>query len=403
MNKAYRYVSGTYQQTDFEFMPAPAGGMSSNARDMAYFMMNYLNGGSFEDEQILKNKTVEQMFSQQFTQHPHLNGMGLGFIEGHFNDKRTLFHNGSTMLFDAGFYLVPEEHVGIFIAYSGADHLVHLDIFNDFMDAYFPVKQTSPPAQAEDAAERSQAYVGEYHQNRKSFTTDEKIISLTMGTSQVDVDDEDYLTVIHFGETHRFLEVEDGMYENIAQTHTNDPFGGFRTIAFDQDAAGNTLLMTDGPMTYSKAPWYSTTAFTFSTLIISILFILITLICWGTAYLIRKFSGKTILRSRLVVTLRSFIIIYGLLTIGVIAGLAISGQVDPVYRLPQAAYAHGSKFQPIIDVIPLLMTVVGIAIICLTIICWIKRFGKLSQRIHFSLFSTVALFFIWVFVFWNLF
>src|SRR5690625_172029 len=151
-------------------MPTPAGGMSSTAHDMAHFMIAYLDGGSFAAQTILEKESVEQMFTQQFTQHPLLNWMGLGFIEGLLNDKRTLFHGGCTMLFDARFLFVPEEDLRICIAYTGGNHLVHQDIFEDFMDQYFPSKKTtSAPRQATDAKERALDYVVKYHQHRKSF------------------------------------------------------------------------------------------------------------------------------------------------------------------------------------------------------------------------------------------
>src|SRR5690625_4284464 len=401
MTEAYRYISGEYEQADFEFMPTPAGGMSSTAHDMAHFMIAYLNGGSFADQTILENETVEQMFTQQFTQHPTLNGMGLGFIEGHLNDKRTLFHGGSTMLFDAGLYLVPEEDLGIFIAYSGANHLVHKDISEAFMDQYFPNKKTtSPPIQASDAKERALDYVGEYQQNRKSFSTDEKIISLIVGTIQVAVDDEGYLTVTHPGETpQRFVEIEPGVYQNLKQESTENPFGGFHTIVFDEDTDVNIILATSGPMTYSQAPWYSATTFTFSALIIAIVSVILTVISWGVASLIRLIRRKKVVRHKIMVVTRLLITFYGILTIGFIAGTAISGEIDPIYQLPGVVVP---KWQPIIDIIPLFMTVIGIAIVCLTIMCWIKRIGKMSQRIHLSLFSIITILLIWIFSFWNL-
>src|SRR5690625_6832079 len=44
MTEAYRYISGEYEQADFEFLPTPAGGMSSTAHVMVYFMLFYLIG-----------------------------------------------------------------------------------------------------------------------------------------------------------------------------------------------------------------------------------------------------------------------------------------------------------------------------------------------------------------------
>src|SRR5690625_6163542 len=78
-----------------------------------------------------------------------------------------------------------------------------------------------------------------------------------MGMMHVDVDEEGYLLVNHAGETSRFVETDLGVYENIQNVKQIDPFGTFSTIVFGKDPHGNTLLMTDGPMSYSKAPWRS--------------------------------------------------------------------------------------------------------------------------------------------------
>ena len=100
MAQGYRYVNGEYRKGDFEFVPEPAGSMSSTASDMARFMMAYLQGGKSENGRILEEKTVQQMFRQQFTHHDRLDGMTLGFIEKTSNNERVLFHGGSTTLFD---------------------------------------------------------------------------------------------------------------------------------------------------------------------------------------------------------------------------------------------------------------------------------------------------------------
>ena len=48
MAKPYRYVDGEYKEASFEYMPAPAGGMSSSASEMAKFMIAYLQDGKLK-------------------------------------------------------------------------------------------------------------------------------------------------------------------------------------------------------------------------------------------------------------------------------------------------------------------------------------------------------------------
>src|SRR5699024_2003381 len=121
----------------------PAGAMSTSASDMANFMIAYLQEGQFDAEKILEKNTVQQMFEQQFTQHRDLAGMGLGFIEGNFNGKRVLFHGGGTMLYNSALYLLPDEDIGMFITYSGGDHFLHNDVFEQFIDEFFPEEESA--------------------------------------------------------------------------------------------------------------------------------------------------------------------------------------------------------------------------------------------------------------------
>ncbi|CAM3637516.1 serine hydrolase [Brevibacillus invocatus] len=184
--------------------------MSSSGADMSAFMLSHLQGVRTQESGLLSDATIRQMHRSLFTHHPRLHGMAHGFMEGTFHDQRTLFHSGSTMLFDTGLYLLPDENRGLFISYSGGSYLAHLEIFQAFMDRYYPAEKLLPPLPPEGALERSRSYIGEYHQNRKSFTTPESVLSLTMGMIHVQSDEEGYLLVHHVGEASRFVESEQG-------------------------------------------------------------------------------------------------------------------------------------------------------------------------------------------------
>ena len=56
--------------------------------------------------------------------------------------------------------------------------------------------------------------------------------------------------------------------------------GGFQTIVFGTDPLGKTMLMTEGPMSYSKAAWYEQSMFNFIMLITTIMFIAGILFYW---------------------------------------------------------------------------------------------------------------------------
>lgn len=403
MSQAYRYVDGEYRKGEFEFMPESAGGMSSTAADMARFMLAYLQGGQVDDGRILSEETVQLMRQQQFAPHHSLQGIAYGFQEGMFNGHRTLFHNGSTMTYDAGLYILPEEQVGIFISYSGGNYLVHKTIFQEFLDYYYPDAneraQLIPP---EGTKERSSQYVGEYHQNRKSFTTSEKFVSLTMGMIHVSWDDEGYLLVNHVGDTYRFVEVEPGVYHNLTEEKAKDPFGDFGTIVFDKDPLGHVMLLADGPMSYSKAPWYSTSSFTFLILIASLIFIIGSLVYKGISGGIRMVRRRKVEQTKLAYYARWALSIYGVLALGLVLGVALTSDFDPVYGLPKAYFGGLPAWASMLDMIPLLMVLVGVALIICTVFVWLRKYWTVMSRVHYSFFTATTIVLFWLFNFWNL-
>ena len=375
--------------------------MSSTASDMARFMMAYLQDGKSENGRILEEKTVQQMFRQQFTHHDRLDGMALGFIEKTSNNERVLFHGGSTTLFDSGLYLLPDKNTGLFISYSGSNYLAHTDIFQAFMDRYFPSEHLATPVHLEGATDRSKKFAGEYHQNRKSFTTSESMVSLTMGIIRMDVNENGDLIVKHAGETNRFIEIEPGVYHNLREGSTPDAYGEFRTIVFKTDPFGNIMLTTDGPMTYSKAPWYATSGFTFLSIMMAVLLFTehdLLECCMD----IRIFKRKKAQHSKGAVTARWVATVFGLLTIGLVSGIAVTGEIDPVYGLPKVALGILPAWSPLVDLFPYGMALSAVGMIFFTVLVWRKKYWQIFGRIHYTLLTLVALNVIWILVYWNL-
>lgn len=402
ITKAYRYVDGDFLEGEFEFIPPePAGSMSSSAHDMAQFMLAFLQEGEYDGEKILEKDTVQKMFGQLYSPHQNLQGMAHGFIEGIFNEKRTVYHPGNTMLFNTGFYLLPEELIGIFISHSGGSYLANNEVFQAFMDHYFPVGDVETFLPTDGMLERSKKFKGEYQQNRKSLTTEDKFLSLLTGVISIDVDDDGYLMVTHLGETDRFMEVEPGVYHNLEEGRSQDPAGAFQNIIFGTDPFGKIMLMTDGPMSYSKADWYESGGFNFILIILSILFIIGSLFYWGIKSIIQRFRGKKTEQASLALTAKGLAIIYGLLTIVFLIDFMSTGNLHPIYQLPPTAYGETSPWSAFTVFIPYLMIIISLAIAIFTVLAWWKKFWQKPGRIHYSLFAGATMALLWIFVYWN--
>lgn len=402
--KPYRFINGAYVEGNFEYiLPEPAGSMSSTAIDMAKFMIAHLNNGVYSGGQILKEETLTEMHKQHFTHHPALGGMTLGFMEGVFNDKRVLFHSGGTMLYSTGLYLLPEEDIGIFISYSGGSHLLHTELFQEFMDYYYPVEAKVGGIPREGTRERSKEYTGEYQMNRRSITTDEKINSIFGGgIINVNADEDGYLLVTNVGETNKFIEIEPGVYQNLREGRTQDYFGPFHKIVFKTDPYGRTMLTTDGPMTYSKAPFYSTMSFTALALIIILIIVISSLIYWIILKILRMFKPKKTQNPRFTAAAQWIGICTGITVLIFYLSILSSGNIDPVYQLPKEAYIP-LEGRTLSEFIPTLVLILSIPQVVYTSIAWKKGFWGKIARIHHTIFTMAVSGLIWVFNYWNLF
>jgi CubicO group peptidase (beta-lactamase class C family) len=400
---AYRYVDGEYLAADFEYMQEPEGSMSATALDMAKFMLAHLEDGAAGEGRILQESTLRQMHAKQYSHHPQLGGMTLGFMEGQFNGQQVLFHGGSTMLFDSGLYLLPEHNTGIFVVYSGGSHLLHTALFQAFLDRYYPFSGAQEYAPHDGMFERSRQYVGEYQQNSRSFTTEESFTALLLGVVQVNVNDDGYLLVTVNGETNRFVEMEPGLYHNLREGRTQDYFGPLRTLVFETGPFGRTMLASDGPMTYSKAPWYATSAFTILALVGTLLLLLVSLVFWFARWLLgavrRRTGGGSNIISR---AARLAVVIFATLFLLLLVSVVLTGDNHPIYNLPPSAFGVFPAWDPLLGMIPVLMTISGAVILAFCVFVWWKKIWKLPARIHYTILTGASLLVLWVFYYWNL-
>ncbi|WP_353892459.1 serine hydrolase domain-containing protein [Proteinivorax hydrogeniformans] len=257
MSEGYNYADGKFHKGSFEFISAPAGGMSSTSHDMAKFMIANLQKGRFENETILQPDTIEKMQSRQFCHHPKLSGFTYGFIDYEINGQRIIGHDGTTMLFHTGMILLPEHNIGMFVSLNGGSYKAKNNIINGFMDRYFP-KDMQPIYQlTEGAKQRGKNYVGQYRTTRGSYTTKEKALVVLGDSINIGVDDKGYLTASFHGENYKFYEVEPGFYRNI-NTEEDQLIS---SMVFEKESDGDGYFLSTGIATYTSPPWYGTSTF----------------------------------------------------------------------------------------------------------------------------------------------
>ncbi len=214
LSQGYTYSNGVFSSQPFEpVQPFPAGAMSTTATDMANFMIAQLQNGSFGTQRILQEATAKEMHTQQFTNDPRVPGFAYGFEEQNLNNQCLLAHSNHTNLFHALLALLPEQHVGLFVAYNSVGGAASGDTFlQAFLDHYFPALKASLPPPPVGSAQRIRQLSGIYWWTKRSYTTYEKLAMLYSTTSVSDADNGRLLISLGGQPLWTFVEVAPGSF-----------------------------------------------------------------------------------------------------------------------------------------------------------------------------------------------
>jgi len=288
MSNGYQLASGKAQK--FEFVtPAPAGSLSSTADDMTKFMLAHLQGGQLGDARVLKPETTQLMHSRLFGLDPAANAMAYGFYEETRNGHRIVGHAGDTSFFHSDLHLVLDAGVGFFVSYnSGGRGQVspRTILWESFLDRYFPY--TPPPAIVPDGAKQDAAAVsGTYEVSRRSESSFLKAFSLIGETSVGAIEDGtiqvDSLLAPN-GKPKRWQEISPMTFREV---------DGQDVLVFKPDENGRLQMVIPYPfMTFQKVGLWQNSKVMLPVLGLSLFVMLLTLILWFVAWLVRRHYGR---------------------------------------------------------------------------------------------------------------
>lgn len=284
------YTVASQPAKPYEFVQAfPAGSSAVSAEDMSHFMIAHLQNGQYEGTRILKPETVALMHSRQFAYHAALNGMCLGFYEETRNGHRILGHAGDTVYFHSDLHLIPDQGVGFFVSYnSGGKGEIsnRTEIWNKILDRYFPY---TPPAASPVADPKAdvQAVSGYYIPSRRAQTTILKVTSM-LGQLKVSPDPDGGIRIDPLkdsaGELIRWQEIGPLLYR---QRNGQD------LVAFRRDGSGRMVLSIDFPFfIFQRATGLDSKPFNIFVFIASASVLLLVLMLWPVAGLLRKHYGQ---------------------------------------------------------------------------------------------------------------
>ncbi len=384
----YAYIRGQYRKDEFEFIqPYPAGSLSSNADDMAKFMLAHLNNGVYSWNRILETETAQLMHSQSFTHNSDFAGMAHGFIEMEVNGYRVLTHGGDTRMFHTGLYLVPELDLGLFVSYNGRDAgRARVKLFKNFMDRYYPSEENIIPAERAENFIDNSKLVGKYHMNRINYTSFESIIRMVSLTN-IEVDSENNLTYNFQGEIHPLEQINPGVFY--------DKESGNKLYAAENEEGEITRLYTNSPNVLLRASF-------FDTILFNALFlggyILLTLI---VAFVLIKSLFKKYIRDKFILE-KMTAIIYGFVSIGFLAAIVIVFTNNhPVYNIPYV-FLRDSSLLNNIQLLIWILPVLAIFLVVMNIRVWFKKRWYLLQKGAYTFYTLWSLGIVWWFYHWNI-
>ena len=284
MSKGYEVASAPAKP--FEFVEAaPAGSSSVTGDDMARFMIANLQDGEYNGVRILQPATAQLMHSRQFANLPDMNAMALGFYEETRNGHRIIGHGGDTQYFHSDLHLIPDAGVGFFVSYNSAgkgEISPREVLWHAFLNRYYPYTPPAPMPVANSAADAAMV-AGRYISSRRSETNILKVLTV-VGEAKVSSNPDGTISVNALkdqnGKPKKFREIAPLLFRDV---------NGQDRVGFKRDAAGRMVAVIDFPfMVFQRAPWYENSALDLPIIVTSLVLMLLTLILWPVAALIRR-------------------------------------------------------------------------------------------------------------------
>ncbi|HEV2148776.1 MAG TPA: serine hydrolase domain-containing protein [Longimicrobiaceae bacterium] len=239
---------------------APAASFRTTALDMVPFLLAHLQEGQAGGGRILRPETMRGMHRRQVAHHPFLPGVAYGLFEHFENGRRALWHGGSWNGFTSLFFLLPDEEVGLFVAYNGEyqPELVE-GLVSAFLDHYYPAPGPLPPPSGAAGAPGG-GLAGWYRPLPYARRGVEKLVAL-FSQHAVRLDDDGRVLEVRFpgdGGTGRWAAAAPLAFRRVDEGLLHGPYG---RAAFVPAADGRPAILSLGARALEKLAWYDTTAF----------------------------------------------------------------------------------------------------------------------------------------------
>jgi CubicO group peptidase (beta-lactamase class C family) len=389
MSNGYRLASDGPQQ--FEVVaPTPAGSLSSTATDMARFMMAHLGDGQLGDARILRQETARLMHSRLFALDDAANAMCYGFYEESRNGHRIIGHGGDTVYFHSDLHLITDAGVGFFVSHNSmgrGDTLPRTTLWEMFLDRYFPGTDQAKPT-LDSAKEDARTASGTFMLSRRSDNSFLKVASL-IGQFTVSAMEDGMIQVAQLtgpnGKPKKWREVAPMTFleEN-----------GHDKLIFKPDQNGRMQLILPYPFFVGqKVGFFQNNKVLLSVLGTSLVIMLLTLILWPIAWIVRRHYGHKLTLKPMERVLR--IVVRIVFALDLLFVVALTGLV--VYGLThlEVFSDRGNLWFHLIQIIGVLGAVGTLLVLYNAIQSWRNRERRIWGKLQATVFVLVCIGFLW--------
>ncbi|MCW5853476.1 MAG: serine hydrolase [Anaerolineae bacterium] len=399
----YTYADGVFRPfPEYFAQPAglPSGYHLASVADMARFMIAHLQGGRYSDAKvaegrILKEATARQMHSTLYTPDPRLLGTAYGFFDFSDNGQPTLGHTGYAPPMRSVLLLLPDQNLGVFVAYNskGSGELTaqHAGFQRAFFDHYYPAPAVAPIQPSADFAPRAGRFVGVYRYTSSPATTLLKIIELIGGfIAEVSDPGDGTLLVTLEGVKLRVVEVEPLYFRQV-----DGPFA----VVFREDDRGRiTHMATSLLPEYGlvKESWYETPRFNWALLVGCVLIFLSMILVTAIRWLWSRLRGGRTIAPR-----GARVAQWIILGISLLNPLAVAGTVWGMFAMSNELIGP-----PMLTTIALGLGVVSagltVGALAYLALAWRNRYWGVAFRAYYTLVTVAAVTFVWFLNYWNM-
>lgn len=358
---------------------APAGAAVATVTDMSEFMLAHLG---VDQDRILKSTTADAMHRKQFAPDERLPGMAYGFYEGEVSGERTIQHGGDGPGTHGLLTLIPERQAGIYVVVNGdgtgdGGTAVVERIAHEFVRHFYPKPTQKPEIKPAKGNER---FEGTYRYGRISETDISRGFAIMETTVTVDARQDGTLTT-----TGRMS--VDPTKTNVTWLPIGDRLfqekGGEGKLAFTPKEDGTTIMSLgeDPTVGWTKLRWYEQPALHLA-IIVGSLVVLLTMLAWPLAALIRRRTNAGGGQARVVAGTMLLVLT------AFLGGLAyyLSNLDTFIDQL-----LAGSTTLNALLTLPLVAAALGVAVVVNAVVAWRKGWWTAAGRVQYSAIALAVL------------